>query len=238
MSNLATIRAAAAAAEALKDEDTRRTVLVLAIIPTILSFLFLLVCVFLLATPMLVLSGFFNADELSLIKSFRDENKGALTQTADDLTFNGQYPMPVAGTVTSGYGLRDNPTGIGTVFHKGIDIRGAWHSPIISIADGVVVKANTASSTYGNYIIIKHETEEGTFYSVYAHLSKLYVFEGQEVTQGTIIGLEGGEPHSDNNPGDSTGHHLHFEIRMTQDGNQVDPTSYLFQSEDSEHEQE
>ena len=67
-----------------------------------------------------------------------------------------------------------------------------------------------------------------TIYSFYAHLSRIDVKEGEKVTQGQVIGLEGGDPTTDDNPGSSTGHHLHFEIRKASGyGNDIDPNKYL-----------
>ncbi len=66
-----------------------------------------------------------------------------------------------------------------------------------------------------------------TIYSFYAHLSEINVQEGQTVSQGQVIGLEGGDI-SDSNPGYSTGHHLHFEIRSDSGyGNDIDPNNYI-----------
>ena len=67
-----------------------------------------------------------------------------------------------------------------------------------------------------------------TIYSFYAHLSKINVKAGESVKQGQVIGLEGGDPESDSNPGNTTGHHLHFEIRKASGyGNDLDPTKYI-----------
>ena len=67
-----------------------------------------------------------------------------------------------------------------------------------------------------------------TIYSFYAHLSRIDVKVKDTVKQGQVIGLEGGAPESDPNPGSSTGHHLHFEIRKSSGyGNDVDPTNYI-----------
>ena len=81
---------------------------------------------------------------------------------------------------------------------------------------------------FGNCIEIKHIVNGETIYSFYAHLSKINVKSGDKVKQGEVIGLEGGDPESDPNPGNSTGHHLHFEIRKASGyGNDVDPTKYI-----------
>ncbi len=141
-------------------------------------------------------------------------------------TLNGRYPAPIQnGVITCGYGGRINPITGKTEFHPALDIQGAWHSPITSIADGIVDQINTAWSPYGNFVVIKHELPEGTFYSKYGHLSQVLVSVGQSVTQGGTIGIEGGNP-TDPNPGYSTGHHVHLEI-WTSEGH-VNPADYIY----------
>lgn len=65
-------------------------------------------------------------------------------------------------------------------------------------------------------------------YSFYAHLSKVDVEVGDQVSIGEKIGNEGGNPETDPNPGSSTGHHLHFEIRTQSGyGNDINPENYI-----------
>ena len=66
------------------------------------------------------------------------------------------------------------------------------------------------------------------YFTFYAHLARIDVIKGQEVTQGSVIGIQGGDPKRDPNPGYSTGSHLHFEIRMSVSGDYLDPKDYLF----------
>ncbi|MGA9226615.1 MAG: peptidoglycan DD-metalloendopeptidase family protein [Mesobacillus sp.] len=101
---------------------------------------------------------------------------------------------PAKGVVTDVYGTRHG-------HHKGIDIAAEFKEPIHTVADGVVTKSYY-SGTYGHVVFIKHENNLET---VYAHLYKRKVIEGQTVKQGDIIGEMG-------NTGDSSGVHLHFEI--------------------------
>jgi murein DD-endopeptidase MepM/ murein hydrolase activator NlpD len=101
---------------------------------------------------------------------------------------------PAKGVVTDVYGTRHG-------HHKGIDIAAEFKAPIHTVADGVVTKSYY-SGTYGHVVFIKHENNLET---VYAHLYKRKVIEGQTVKQGDIIGEMG-------NTGDSSGVHLHFEI--------------------------
>jgi len=88
-------------------------------------------------------------------------------------------------------------------------------SPVYAADDGVVALVGSSSSGYGNYVVIAHA---GGFDTLYGHLSTALVKPGQVVTQGTPVGLEG-------STGNSTGPHLHFELRVG--GRPVDPTPYL-----------
>lgn len=148
-------------------------------------------------------------------------------------------PGIIAGLHTFGARLNfsdrtDPVTGEGTEYHMGIDMSAYWQAPVVSIVDGVVEKVYTEINDYGNYIIIKHETDTETFYSMYAHMHDIFMFEGQSVKQGAVIGRQGGDPVKDKNPGRSIGSHLHFEIRKTpNDGSQVDPKLYLYAKKDN-----
>lgn len=111
-----------------------------------------------------------------------------LSETASD------WIWPAEGVVTDTYGTRHG-------HHKGIDIAAEFRAPIHTVADGTVTKSYY-SGTYGHVVFIKHNNNLET---VYAHLNKRKVREGQTVKQGDIIGEMG-------NTGDSSGVHLHFEI--------------------------
>jgi len=100
-------------------------------------------------------------------------------------------------------------------FHTGIDMVEPFGSPVFAADDGVVALVGSSSSGYGNYVVIAHA---GGFDTLYGHLSSILVKAGQRVTQGTPVGLEG-------STGNSTGPHLHFELRIAQ--KPVDPTPYL-----------
>ncbi len=139
-----------------------------------------------------------------------------------ELQIDDNFVAPCIGVITSPFGTRIHPISGEVGLHTGIDISGKWHQPIMSITDGEIVNVNTATSGYGNYITIKHTVNNQTFYSFYAHLSSISVSVGQMVTKGQAIGLEGGNK-SDNNPGTSTGHHLHFELRQNEDGDFLNP---------------
>lgn len=124
------------------------------------------------------------------------------------------YQTPLAGTLTSGYGLRENPTGGGEEFHYGLDIAAAEGTEITAFADGTV-RASGDSNSYGKYIIIDHVN--GTA-SLYAHLSRADVQVGDAVTMGEPIAAVG-------QTGNATGPHLHFELQ--QGGAFVNPIYYV-----------
>lgn len=112
-------------------------------------------------------------------------------------------------------------------FHTGIDLAGAWHTEILSVLDGKVVFAGVLGG-YGNCVKIEHTYKNETIYSLYAHLAEIYVYDGQEVKQGNVIGTQGGDPVKDKNAGNSTGTHLHFEIRKNESGDFQNPRNYLY----------
>jgi murein DD-endopeptidase MepM/ murein hydrolase activator NlpD len=118
-------------------------------------------------------------------------------------------PMPGA-RITSHFGMRFDPVVKRTQLHEGVDFKAAVGTPVQSVADGRVVKAGQETG-YGNVVKIDHP---GGFETVYAHLSKLDVHAGQQVTAGQVIAKSG-------NTGWSTGAHLHFEFHTN--GRVVDP---------------
>ena len=137
------------------------------------------------------------------------------------------YPLDKGFTVTSDYGTRVDPIDGSTSFHSGIDLCGPHHGNIYAIADGEVTWAGVQSS-YGNCVEIKHVVNGVEVYSFYAHMSRIDVNKGDKVSQGDVIGLEGGDQATDPNPGRTTGHHLHFEMRSASGyANNVNPRNYL-----------
>ncbi|MDQ6721723.1 MAG: peptidoglycan DD-metalloendopeptidase family protein [Candidatus Dormibacteraeota bacterium] len=100
-------------------------------------------------------------------------------------------------------------------FHTGIDLVEPFGSPVFAADDGIVALVGVSSSGYGNYVVIAHS---GGLDTLYGHLSTALVKVGQTVSQGQTIGLEG-------STGNSTGAHLHFELRIKQQP--IDPAPYL-----------
>lgn len=136
----------------------------------------------------------------------------------EGVDFSGDLIHPIIPpTVTSNFGKRVSPQGIGSTDHKGIDlgcIGGV--TPIRSAGAGQIVYSNY-SNGYGNTVIIKHE--EG-FFTLYAHMSRLLKNTNDFVNAGTQIGVCG-------STGNSTGPHLHFETKTSEWSGQSDPRNFI-----------
>ncbi len=116
-----------------------------------------------------------------------------------------QWPLPVAGTITSQFGHRVDPITGEVSSHTGTDIACAEGTPILAAADGTVTVANGLDSwggSYGYYIQIDHG---GGLETLYAHCSSICVTTGQQVQTGHVIGYVG-------HTGRATGNHLHLEV--------------------------
>jgi len=123
-------------------------------------------------------------------------------QDVKEIKENYSIILPVFGTKSSGFGERESTNPIVTKFHTGVDIAADQGTVISSAISGTVTQVSNAGD-YGKHIRI----ETGDLVTLYAHCSKIYVEEGQEITQGDAIGEVG-------TTGNSTGPHLHFEIRL------------------------
>ena len=124
---------------------------------------------------------------------------------------------PVMGPISSYYGYRTSPGGIGSTFHEGVDIAGDYGTPISATAAGTVTKAGWVGG-YGYLVEVRHADGIVTRYG---HNSAVLVYEGQHVDQGSMIALMG-------STGNSTGPHCHYEVRIH--GEAVDPMYFLPQS--------
>ena len=238
----ATIKAVAkVAVSVLTNKETRSNLLYIILIALVVGVAIILIPIYLLTHPLVMLEAAFadSPDDAAYIEQYKQENDDKVLVIGEGLITEDTYPLPVIGaTVTSEYGERTDPITGAQSFHHGTDFGGEWRSEIFSIADGVVMEVCTEKNDgYGNYIIIKHTgertAEDGTvtsetFYALYGHMNEIYMFEGQSLKKGAIIGLMGGDPEKDTNPGRSTGTHLHFEIRTTQSGSAINPAGYIF----------
>ncbi|MFF3304846.1 peptidoglycan DD-metalloendopeptidase family protein [Streptomyces sp. NPDC002908] len=152
-------------------------------------------------------------------KAAAPAEKTATTTSTESAASEGNtsgYAAPVENpNVTTQY--RASGASWSSGYHTGSDFQAASGTSVRSIGPGTVVSAGWSGS-YGNEVVIQHS--DG-MYSQYAHLSSLEVSAGQTVTGGQQIGLSG-------STGNSTGPHLHFEVRTGPGyGSDVDPIAYL-----------
>jgi murein DD-endopeptidase MepM/ murein hydrolase activator NlpD len=124
-------------------------------------------------------------------------------------------PVKTDVSFTSGFGVRSDPFERGAAMHPGIDLAGAYGTPIYATADGTVLRAGWNSGGYGNLVEIDHGRGITTRYG---HMSAILVEAGQHVTRGQQIGRMG-------STGRSTGNHLHYEVRI--DGRAVNPIPFM-----------
>lgn len=127
----------------------------------------------------------------------------------------GAMSMPVAGHLTSGYGMRFHPILGFMRMHKGMDIGAPYGTPIHASMGGTIVFAGR-SGGYGNFVKVSHG---GGLVSGYGHMSRIAVAPGARVAQGQVIGYVG-------STGLSTGPHLHYEI--WKNGASVNPRTISF----------
>lgn len=160
------------------------------------------------------------AATLAAYNAAKAEVEAELGQSSSGEFVGGEFGWPVPGYyhISSRYGWR---TLYGKQdFHTGIDIaKGSastiYGATVVASLSGTVQTVKYGSTGYGYYVIIDHG---GNYKTLYGHLSSISVVPGQTVVQGTPIGGVG-------STGNSTGPHLHFEIRIA--GSKVDPEPYL-----------
>ena len=119
---------------------------------------------------------------------------------------------PISGTISSRFGVRSN---IRVSSHTGLDIAASSGTPISAAASGTVTFSGYKGS-YGYMIVITHGNGVQTYYG---HCSKLYVSSGTQVSQGQVIAAVG-------STGNSTGPHLHLEVRVN--GIAYNPQNYVY----------
>ncbi len=149
-------------------------------------------------------------DDLSQVLDYLKKRQKQLSHIPSILPVKGDHLW-----ISCGFGWRKNPFTDKREFHGAIDIAGAWKTPIIAPADGVVIKVGK-NNILGNYIRIRHTPHITT---LYGHLYKAVVKKGQKVKRGDVIGYMG-------NTGHSTGTHLHYKIEV--DGKPVNPVYYIY----------
>ena len=124
------------------------------------------------------------------------------------------WPCPSSRTITSNYGYRIHPISGVKKLHAGIDIGAGYGAAVTASAGGTVIMSQYYGG-YGNCIIIDHG---GGVSTLYGHMSSLVAKKGQTVSAGQTIGKVG-------STGNSTGNHLHFEVRVN--GSTVNPRNYV-----------
>lgn len=169
------------------------------------------------------------AQEAALQKKYEEAKKKAEQNASSGSSSSSSGSSSAAGSTVSSKGfIRPVKTGSITAtmyyssgkYHGAVDFGVSVGTPVYAAADGIVVTSTWGGSdSYGYYIKIKHYNG---LYTLYAHGSSLVVSVGQEVKQGQLIMYSG-------NTGNSTGPHLHFEVRVSPGGysNRVNPLNYL-----------
>lgn len=136
---------------------------------------------------------------------------GEILTPGSDTTLGGgalQWPLPVAGTITSPQGYRTDPITGEVSYHSGTDIAVPEGTPILAATDGTVTIANALDSwggSYGYHVKLDHG---GGLTTLYAHCSSICVTVGQQVAAGQVIAYVG-------QTGRATGPHLHFEVHSS-----------------------
>ena len=152
------------------------------------------------------------------IEFIAQDNQVLLCENERLLAIMDSLPLgsPILDTlkISSRYGWRRNPLGLGWRFHSGVDIYAAWSDTVHASGNGVVKKAYWFGG-YGRCVVITHT---GGYESYYAHLYRIFVQEGDSIKKGQSIGRAG-------NSGAVTGPHLHYEIRRGKET--ADPLEYM-----------
>jgi murein DD-endopeptidase MepM/ murein hydrolase activator NlpD len=121
------------------------------------------------------------------------------------------FPLSIPAPITSLFGWRQHPIFGDRRFHAGIDLGAPMGTPVVAAFSGKVSTAEYLQG-YGLTVILLHN--DGTQETLYAHLSEIFVRPGEQVRQGEVVGRVG-------STGNSTGPHLHFEVRELVDGSWV-----------------
>lgn len=154
-------------------------------------------------------------EQKPVVKTQKSSNNGAIgssknvNNSSNKVNLGISLIRPVNGTISCRFGRNSG------YYHTGLDIAAPGGTPIKAAAGGTVTYAGYHSS-YGNLVILSHGNGIQTYY---AHCSKLYVSVGQSVSQGQTIGAVG-------STGNSTGNHLHLEVRVN--GTAQNPQNYLY----------
>jgi murein DD-endopeptidase MepM/ murein hydrolase activator NlpD len=158
----------------------------------------------------------FQGDDVQLLKWTASGRTDWFAADAGDRRSDGLM-APVAGRMTSGFGMRRHPILRFARMHSGIDFGARYGTPIAAAADGEVAATGWAGG-YGRQVQVRHH---GGLVTTYSHMSGIAAEPGQPVRQGQVIGYVG-------STGISTGPHLHFEVRVG--GRAVNPMAVRLHS--------
>ncbi len=142
------------------------------------------------------------------------QSEGSSSATSQYTGGQMAWPTPSSSYITSPFGYRIHPISGNRKFHTGIDIGASSGSSIVAANPGVVILAGW-NGGYGKCVVVDHG---GGYTTLYAHASSLLVSKGQTVTRGETIARVG-------STGNSTGPHLHFEVRIN--GEYQNPYPYI-----------
>jgi murein DD-endopeptidase MepM/ murein hydrolase activator NlpD len=151
-------------------------------------------------------------------KSYEEINK--LVANKEQLLSHTPAIQPVSNKdltrVASGFGYRIDPIYKTTKMHAGIDFTAPQGTPIYATANGRVSLAGNTGNGYGNHVVINHGYGYET---LYGHMVRVKVKNGQEIKRGEVVGWVG-------STGKSTGPHLHYEVHKY--GNKIDPVYFFY----------
>ena len=153
------------------------------------------------------------AEEVTTEESGQVEQLSQEEQDINNIKAITSFIKPVEGTITSGFGARETTISTVPKNHTGVDIASKLGTKILSATDGEVILSSDQGD-YGKHLKI----QIGEVILVYAHCNNLYVKQGDKVVQGQEIAEVG-------STGNSTGPHLHFEIRISE--RTIDPQKIL-----------
>ena len=162
--------------------------------------------------PQYGVDGLFGPETASAVEKFKKDNQ--VKESINEAAL--EAPIPIS-KVTQPFGVSNGHESS----HPGVDLRAMSGTEVKSPGDGVITNAEFSNSACGGTVSIKHDDH---FQSRYCHLREIRVTNGQQVKQGDIIGISGGNS-GDKGAGNSRNAHLHFELKK--DGQLVDPLDYI-----------
>ena len=193
----------------IRNEETRQNLIIGIVVGIVIILLIILIPIYLIISPLEAIKSYFTTDSegnisdssYQKIVDMKSEYENSNIAVGEISYNGGTLPMPVNNAVvTSEFGSRIHPVTGKQSFHTGIDLASSWHSEIMTVADGKVIFAGVQSG-YGNCVEIEHiDSSQKKFYTLYAHLAKIYVVNGKSVVKGNVIGTQGGDPKRDPNP--------------------------------------